>query len=131
MTTLPLAAIDLLRVIEPERVKLMEHIKQRLAARTDQSRETVERRALELEQVNDARRFRAVEESFAQDAARAEQDAARQIDRVATTGGAQFRQIFAKARALLGERWPLANLAAVPGAARSDQAANAAGATAS
>lgn len=131
MTTLPLAAIDLLRVVEPERVKLMEHIKQRLAARTDQSRETVERRALELEQVNDARRFRAVEESFAQDAARAEQDAARQIDRVATAGGTQFRQIFARARALLGEQWPLANLAAVPGAARSGQAANAAGAAAS
>lgn len=131
MTTLPLAAVDLLRVVEPERVRFMEEIKHQLEARLDQLRAAVEQRAAELEQGGETQKFRAVEDGLARKTGHAEQEAAQKLNATATSGSSQFRQIFAKARALLGDSWPLASPVALPQAPQTSQAANATGVTAS
>jgi tetratricopeptide (TPR) repeat protein len=131
MTTLPLAAVDLLRVVEPERVKFMEDIKQRLDARIDQLRAAVEQRAAELERMGDVQKFHAVEDGLARKTAHAEQEAAQKLNATAASASVQFRQLFAKGRALLGDPWPLASPVALPRAPQTSQAANAAGVTVS
>ncbi len=114
MTTLPIAAIDLLRIEEPERVKLMEDIKHRQDSNIDQSREAAEQRAAEVEQVNDPQQLQDIEQNHATETAQAEQVAAEELDAVAAAGGEQFRQIFTRARKLLGAQWPLASFIDMP-----------------
>jgi hypothetical protein len=118
MTTLPLAAVDLLRVAEPERVKQMEGIKHRLDARIEKLREVAERHAAKLEKNGQPSQFRAVEEDLARETANAQREAAQDLDAVVASGGEQFRQIFAQARALLGVQWPLFSPVALPRASQ-------------
>ena len=117
ITTLPLAAIDLLRAIEPERVERMEGIKHRLDARVEASGEAAEGRAAKLENGGDAEQFRAVEQDLSRETTRAGQEAAQELDAVAAGGNNQFLEVFAYARDLLGSSWPLASAIALPPAA--------------
>ncbi len=114
MTTLPIAAIDLLRVVEPERVKMMEDIKHRQDAQIDASRTSAERRAATLEHTSDVKQLRAVEKSLMVEAAEAQQKATHHLEALVAAGGGPFRQIFARARDLLGGQWPLADSVAIP-----------------
>ncbi|MCP4991051.1 MAG: hypothetical protein GY928_34875 [Colwellia sp.] len=114
MTTLPIAAVDLLRIVEPKRVKLMEDIKNWQDVQIDKSRQAVEKRAGELEGSNDAQQFRAIEEELARETARTKQVASQKLNAVAAAGGEQFRQFFVKARCLLDNQWLLSNPTAIP-----------------
>ena len=114
MTTLPLAAIDLLRVMEPKRVEHMEHIKYQQKARIAASLKKADQRAVELEHSKDPREFRAVEEALKKETIQAEQATARQLDALAAAATEPFQQVFSKMRNLLGAAWPLDALTAIP-----------------
>ena len=60
MTTLPVAAIDMLRLIEFKRVQGMEHIKSHQKTAVDTSRKKATQQALEFDQNKDPRAFQAV-----------------------------------------------------------------------
>ncbi len=113
-TTLPIAAVDYLRVIELDRVKKMEAIKQRRDAGINQSREHAEQQAAQAEKSGVTEQLKAVESKLADETARAEQAAARELDALVTGADPQFRGIFAQARGLLGAEWPLENPVALP-----------------
>jgi len=114
MTTLPIAALDLLRVIDSERVGRMEDIKSRLGARELEAQKTAERRAAELEGTADVEAFRQIESALTEQLAAAHQDAEREVQGVLTGADARFAEAFSGGQQLLGRQWPLTNLPAVP-----------------
>jgi hypothetical protein len=114
MTTLPIAAVDLLRVLEPGRVVLMEDVKGRLGLRELEARAAAERRAAALEGSADVAPFRSVESQLAEQVHAARQQAKDELQVVAAAGGTRFADAFAHGQELLGPEWPLANLTAVP-----------------
>jgi hypothetical protein len=64
MTTLPIAALDLLRLVDTDRVRRMEDVKHRLDARIDKARAALEQRAAELEQAGEPHQLRAAEDDL-------------------------------------------------------------------
>ncbi|MDY0041230.1 MAG: hypothetical protein RBS57_13040 [Desulforhabdus sp.] len=114
MTTLPIAAIDLLRVIEPERVERIEQVKRRFQDRIVQSRMAVEQRAAALEAGGDVEQLRAEEKRLAVATARGEKQAVAELDMVVAQSGEKFRRAFAEGRELLGAPWPIFCEVALP-----------------
>ncbi len=110
MTTLPMAAIDLLRVIEPERVKRMEAIKQR----QEEARIGAEQQAAEAEGRHASQLLRTIENQLENETTQAEHAAMQSIESEAGAGDERFRRQFAQAQDLLGEAWPLSHLMAAP-----------------
>lgn len=113
MTTVPLAAIDLLRIIDPHRVQLMEDIKYHLVQSTQKANELMEQQAKNSDKSSDAQQLRAIEEKFKLEIERVEQKTIQSLDEVAKQGSDQFRDTFFQARGLLNKEWPLETLAAV------------------
>lgn len=113
-TTLPIAAVDLLRVVEPDRVKKMEKISQNRDAAIEQARARAEQYAAQAEQDGNTGRLSAVESQLADETTRAEQNAARELDALVAKANPRFCQFFVQARTLLGADWPLANAVALP-----------------
>ena len=131
MTSLPLVAVDLLRVIEPERVTSMEAVKHRLVTRTAASREHLERCALAVEQGQRDVQPDVLEADLQRETADAEEVAARDLEQLGTGGGAQFTVAFSLVRTALHATWPHALLDALPAAAIEPAAAGGEGAAAS
>ncbi|MGH8578794.1 MAG: hypothetical protein ACREVK_01270 [Gammaproteobacteria bacterium] len=125
MTTLPIAAVDLLRIVEPARVTQMEEVKHRLDARIDASRRTLEQQAQSLGETATQQQFQALEDDLSVAIAAADLDADRALESITSAGNQQFRRIFVKAREMLGKEWPLFSPAAMP---RTPQLAAATGA---
>ena len=117
MTSLPIAAVDLLRVIEPKRIERMEHIKYRQNVQINESRKKAEQRAAELEQSTNTQPFHEIEKDLEKETAQAKQTAAQQLDVSAADGSEPFQQVFSKARDLLGASWPLETLISMSGEA--------------
>lgn len=117
MTTLPVAAVDLLRVIDAARVKMIEDIKRRQNTRHGQALAAAEEHAAALENTDDMQALRTVETQLARELEAADETAARELDNVTTAGAADFRETFARARDLLGPDWPLNMPVALPAAA--------------
>ena len=115
-TTLPIAVVDLLRVVEPKQVKKMEDIKRRRDMVIDQSRNRCEQHAASAEKNGDTGNLSAIELQMMDEAARAEHAAGRELDTLVSKGGPQYRQIYAHACELLGVAWPLVNPIALPSA---------------
>ena len=113
MTTLPVAAIDMLRLIEFKRVQGMEHIKYQQKTAVDTSRKKATQQALELDQNKDPQALQAVEAKLEEEIGHANQTACRDIDTLAAAGDEHFQQVFTKARELLGIQWPMETLNAV------------------
>lgn len=114
LTTAPLAAIDLLRVVDAGRVQSMEDIKHRYETHIKQSNEELEQRAVELESTGTAYQQEKIEEKFASETAQAKREASAALISSAEAGEEKFREIFWQARQLLGEHWPFSTLAAAP-----------------
>ncbi|SDW62854.1 hypothetical protein [Nitrosomonas communis] len=113
ITTMPLAAIDLLRIIDPERVQLMEDIKYRFIAAIEKANEVLEQQAEELDKAQDTQQLHIAEETLKLNKERAKREAEYALDEVVRAGSEQFQDIFSQARELLNKEWPLATLAAV------------------
>ena len=114
MTTLPIAAMDLLRVLDTRRVSLMEDIKNRSTAREREALHAAERRAVELESVQDRAAFQDAEAALARRLEVAQHDANQELQAVVIGADPRFTEVLASGRGLLGPEWPLATLAAVP-----------------
>jgi hypothetical protein len=117
MTTLPIAALDLVRVLDPSRVGLMDDVKNRVRARELVALRALERRAVELEGTNDPEPFEAAEAEYVRQCEAAAHDAGDELQAIATGGDPRFAEAFASARGLLGPQWPLTALPVVPLAA--------------
>jgi tetratricopeptide (TPR) repeat protein len=114
MSTLPLAAMDLLRLIESGRVSKIEKIKGKLEQQTGRLHQAVERQAARLEAGAEVEPFREAEENLARAVALAEQQAEQKLDALVAGGNSSFRQVFDRARSLMGQKWPLFSAAALP-----------------
>src|SRR5262245_283898 len=114
MTTLPIAALDLLRVLDPQRVARMEDVKNRLTAREREARHAAERRAAELEGEQDLAAFDRADAEHARQVDAARDEANRELQAVATGADPRFGEVLASGRGLLGPEWPLASLMPVP-----------------
>ena len=114
MTTLPVAALDLLRVLDAERVSRMEDVKNRSHARELDAQQAAERSAAELEATDDVDAFEQAEAALAGQLEDARQDAERELHSVIVGADARFAEAFASSRELLGGQWPLATLSPVP-----------------
>lgn len=93
MTTLPIAAVDLLRVVEPARATQMEEVQHRLLARIDASRRLLEKDAESLGETATQQQFRALEEDLSVAMAAANRDADRELESIANAGNEQYRRI--------------------------------------
>lgn len=113
MTTLPIAAVDMLRMIDGKRVQAMEQIKFQLETAMTSARSKANQKALELEKNNDPQVIANIEIKLEENVREAGQAAQGTIDSLAAEGDAQFQEIFSKARELLGDLWPMDTLSAL------------------
>ncbi|WP_338663881.1 hypothetical protein VQH23_01695 [Pararoseomonas sp. SCSIO 73927] len=117
MTTLPVAASDMLRVIDAPRMTALEAIGAEAAARADAVLEAAEARAAALERTVGPEPFDTVEREIEAGRAASRVEAEARLKALVAGGTEPFRQAFAAGRALLGPAWPLgAALGASPGA---------------
>lgn len=114
MTSLPIAALDLLRAIDPQRVEQMEHIKFRHKTEEDAIRQKADQHAAELENSKDDQLFEAVEAELKTALDQSKQSSAQHVETLAAGGDTPFKQAVAKAHELLGTAWLLDTLTAVP-----------------
>lgn len=114
MTTLPIAAVDLLRTIDPQRIEHMEHIKFRQKKQEDAIRQRADQQAAELETSEDQQMFDAVEAELETAMDQARQWSAQRVGALAADGDKPFKQVAAKAQELLGASWLQDTLVAVP-----------------
>jgi hypothetical protein len=114
MTSLPIAAVDLLRVVDAERLHGMEDIKARLSARVDALRDEAEANAVLVERSIDPSRASAVGQNLTRAIEEAHAQAGGELSDLAATGSDQFRQVFASIHTLFGPAWPVAFLEAIP-----------------
>lgn len=114
MTTLPIAAMDLLRVCDPARTAQIEQLKQRL----DQGLAALEAEAESQAGAEGAGISReaatAIEQQLAAASRQAESEAEARLAALVAEGADDYRQYFTQARELLGVDWPLIGGAAIP-----------------
>ncbi len=114
MTTLPIAAMDLLRVCDPARTAQIEQLKQRL----DQGLATLEAEAENRAGAEGAgishEAAAAIEQQLAAASHQADSAAEAHLAALVAEGDDDYRHSFAHARELLGADWPLIGGAAIP-----------------
>jgi len=113
MTTLPIAAMDLLGVIEPERAEAIKEVKHGRDAREAEIGAVAEARAGEMEKAKNFQAISAVEEGLKADLQSSEERARRELEAAVNGSGTGFRRTFAEICNLLGPDWPIAT-AAIP-----------------
>lgn len=114
MTTLPIAALDLLRVLDGPRISLMEDVKNRATARELAAFLALEQRAAALEPERHPAPFEQAEAEYAERLELAQREGEQEVDGIANAADPRFAAAFANGRGLLGPQWPLAALSAVP-----------------
>ena len=113
MTTLPIAAVDILRILESDRVGNMELVKYREESANVNSRQKADTIAAKLEQSTEAEAFHQFENDLGTELKDAERRATQEVEILAQQGSEQFQEFFSKGRELLGQSWPLISLMAV------------------
>jgi hypothetical protein len=116
-TSMPIAAVDLLRALEPDRVPLLELSKGRLERRVTETRKRAESRTVAFESTPDPARAEAIERELAQESRRAREQAEREVAAIVAAGNKPFQEEFRNARELLGSAWPLESAIALQPAA--------------
>lgn len=127
MTTLPLAAVDMLRAVDPERAASIEAVKLRLDQRLEQDRRTAGERIGAAGAAISEASAQAIERQLDESLARSRAAAENEIGQVVAQGSDTFAACFANARRLLGSDWPLLGTAAFPGLLSGAAEASAAG----
>jgi hypothetical protein len=107
MTTLPLAASDLLRVVDEHQAAAIDTIRMRGVEHAARLNDAFEQRAVLLERSADGDSLREAQEACASGHADLAQQADRQLRDLVAAAGTEFQQAFARARRLLGGSWPL------------------------
>ncbi|HET6829651.1 MAG TPA: hypothetical protein VFH35_13270, partial [Ramlibacter sp.] len=106
-STLPLAALELLRSVEPARMPALEQVQARWLARQAQARDHAEQQAAAAEGSSDPAATAAVQAELERREAQADEDAERELQAVVAAAPGPWRQHFAQGRELLGPDWPL------------------------
>ncbi|MPY87895.1 MAG: hypothetical protein GEU99_08240 [Luteitalea sp.] len=114
MTTLPVAGVDLLRTIDPERVHVLELTKARLETRLVEALRRAEERTISMEKNPDPVLAREIEADLNREIGQAHADAEQEIAPIVAAGSRPFQQQFARARQLLGPTWPMGSPLALP-----------------
>lgn len=115
MTTLPIAASDLLRLLDGERAAAIEAIVADAEADDMRALDAAEAKAAALERTADRDALARVEHDLAASRATARRAAEARLEALVAAGDARFRAAFETGRALLGTAWPLgAEPAAAP-----------------
>jgi tetratricopeptide (TPR) repeat protein len=107
MTSLPIAATDLMHVVDPRRAEQMEAVRGGAEKQGASLLAQAEARAAGLERTTERAAFDAVERDLAVADAAAWHEAEALVQDLVAGGGADFRRDFGTARALLGVAWPL------------------------
>lgn len=107
MTTLPIAANDLLRVLDHERAGDIEAIASEAEAAHSRTLDAAEAHAAKLERVTDRDAVARVEQELASSRAALRHRAEARLEALVAAGDARFRAAFASCRSLLGAAWPL------------------------
>ncbi len=113
-TTMPIAAVDLLRVIDGNCVSLLERAKGRLEARLTQARRLAEDRAIIVENEPGPANADSIEFELENEINEARDDAERELESTIAPTSSLFREQFARARQLLGPAWPMESAMALP-----------------
>lgn len=107
MTTLPIAANDLLRVLDQERASGIEAICSEAEAADAQTLDRAEAQAAALERMTDRDAIARVEQDLAASRVALRRGAEARLEALVTAGDARFRAVFTSCRSLLGDAWPL------------------------
>src|SRR5690606_21590060 len=107
MTTLPLTGIDLLRVLDPERVALMEQVKANLQERTRLAGKALEEQLQGSGGTATAEAEGAIEQAYLAAIDERKAESATRLDHIVAAADETFRSLFARSRQLLGSDWPL------------------------
>jgi len=111
MSTLPIAALDLLRMLDARCVERMEKISNRAKARESDAFQALERQAAKLENRRDLASFDVAETQYTNQLQAAQQTVDQELLAAAGGGNRRFVEAFENARQLLGPQWPMAALA--------------------
>ncbi len=130
MTTLPIAAADMLRAIDPERVASIEQVKQHLDQRLEQDRRTAGEQIAAAGAALSEASAQQIESQLYESLARTSDVAEDEMQQLVSQGSATFAACFANARGLLGSDWPLVGTGAFPGLLSAAAGASAAGSAA-
>ena len=114
MTTLPVALVDMLRIIDPARVDRMQQAKRALQQALDQVRQRCETRGAQLAAAAAPQAFETVEAERLQDGGKALDAARQQLLAMAVGAAEPFVRVMARGRQLLGDDWLVDNDLALP-----------------
>jgi tetratricopeptide (TPR) repeat protein len=129
MTTLPLAAVDMLRAVDSERTASVEAVKLRLDRQLEQDRrEAGEQAAAAGATISEASALQ-IESQLDESLARSRQTAEDELQQLVADASGTFAACFANSRRLLASDWPLVGTAAFPGLSRGPGLAAADGST--
>jgi hypothetical protein len=107
MTTLPLAANDLLGIIDEGKAKDIESIRVRGVQGLESLNDAFEQRMAPLERSGDRDAMLVAEQTLMRSNADLAQQVHRELATLVARAGSEFQERFAWARRLLGESWPL------------------------
>jgi len=112
ITSLPIAATDLMHVLDPQRAERIEALRGDAEKQSASLLAEAETRSAGLERTTERAAFDAVERDFAVADAATWREAEASLQNFVADGGADFQRDFDTARALLGFAWPLGASAA-------------------
>jgi tetratricopeptide (TPR) repeat protein len=107
MSSLPIAMVDLLRTLDPDRVRRLEECKWRLEQSRYAARAQLESRASELERQPDPTLMQSLESNLARELERTAIAGERELEAIVAQSSTAFRAAFDRGRELLGPDWPL------------------------
>lgn len=110
MTTMPLAATDLLRTIDERTTKAIDAIGQQATRQAATLSEAMEQQALSCERTVDSSAMRAAEETLVRRNESLVEQAEQALQAAVSTSSEEFRQAFTRGRSLLGRAWPIASI---------------------
>lgn len=114
MTTLPVALVDMLRVIDPARVARMQQAKLALQQALQGVRQRCEARGAQLAAAAAPQALETVEAERLKEGGKALDDARRQLQALAAGAGEAFMRVMARGQQLLGDDWLVDNDLALP-----------------
>jgi hypothetical protein len=107
MTTLPIAAVDVLRAADAPQVTALEHSKAALEAKLTEALQRAERSGAELETDAEPPPYDAIDATLERERAEAYAETERDVTAIVAAANPAFREHFERGRRLLGVGWPM------------------------
>jgi tetratricopeptide (TPR) repeat protein len=107
MTTLPIAATDLMRVLDADKTQAIDSVRERANGRVERLARAFEQHAVKHERTADPGVARAAEQTLARGNEGVALQAEQELAALVAGTSAAYQQAFARGRRLLGGAWPL------------------------